>query len=66
MIYAVDIVGPNGGKATKEYEALSIRAAVRMAELELRSYPKCQITDIRLQGTGTCMRNVMIGKGLRV
>jgi len=49
MIYVVDIVGPRGGKATKEYEATSIRAAVRMAELELRSYPKCQITDVRLQ-----------------
>jgi hypothetical protein len=49
MIYAVDIVGPNGAKATKEYEASSIRVAVRMAELELRSYPKCQITHVRLQ-----------------
>jgi hypothetical protein len=49
MIYAVDIVGPRGGKATKEYEASSIRVAVRMAELELRNYSKCQITDVRLQ-----------------
>jgi hypothetical protein len=49
MIYVVDIVGPSGDRATKEYEASSIRAAVRLAELELRHYPKCQITDIRLK-----------------
>ena len=49
MIYAVDIMGPSGGKATKEYEASSMRVAVRMAELELRGYPKCQIIDVRLQ-----------------
>jgi hypothetical protein len=48
MIYVVDILGPSGGKATKEYEASSIRVAVRMAELELRGYPKCKITDVRL------------------
>ena len=52
MIYVVDIVGPNGGKATKEYDASSMRVAVRMAELELRGYPKCQITDIRLKRNG--------------
>ena len=49
MIYVVDIVGPNGGKAAKEYEASSIRAAARLAELELRDHPKCQITDIRMK-----------------
>lgn len=27
MIYVVDIVGPNGGKATKEYDASSMRVA---------------------------------------
>ncbi len=49
MIYVVAITGPSGGKATKEYEAASMRAAVRLAELELRDHPKCQITDIRLK-----------------
>ena len=49
MIYVVNIMGPSGGKATKEYEATSIRTAVRLAELELRDHPKCQITDIRLK-----------------
>jgi hypothetical protein len=49
MIYVVDIVGPIGGKAAKEYEATSIGTAVRLAQLELRGYPECQITDIRLK-----------------
>jgi hypothetical protein len=34
MIYVVNIMGPSGGKATKEYEATSMRVAVRLAELE--------------------------------
>lgn len=49
MIYVVDIVGQNGDRATKEYQASSIHAAVRLAELELRHYPKCRITDIQLK-----------------
>jgi hypothetical protein len=49
MIFVVDIVGPSGGKATKEYEASSVNAAVRLAQLELRDYPKCQITSVRLK-----------------
>ena len=49
MIYVVEIMGPSGGKATKNYEATSIRAAVRLAELELRDHPKYQITDVRLK-----------------
>jgi hypothetical protein len=49
MIYVVDIVGPRGGKASKEYEALSINGAVRLAKLELRDYPQYQVTDIRLK-----------------
>jgi len=49
MIYIVEIVDPSGDRAAKEYQASSIRAAVRLAELELRHYPKCQITDIRLK-----------------
>jgi hypothetical protein len=49
MIFVVDIVGPSGGKATKEYEASSVNAAVRLAQLELRDYPKYQITNIRLK-----------------
>jgi hypothetical protein len=49
MIFVVDIVGPRGGKATKEYEAASMSAAVRLAQLELCDYPKCQITHVRLK-----------------
>jgi hypothetical protein len=39
MIYVVDILGPRGGKATKEYEAASMNAAVRLAELESAIIP---------------------------
>jgi hypothetical protein len=49
MIYVVDILDPRGGKATKEFEAASMNAAVRLAQLELRDYPKCQITSVRLK-----------------
>jgi hypothetical protein len=47
MIYVVEIEGPQGGKATKEYEASSVRAALVAAERELRNYPGCQVFDIR-------------------
>jgi hypothetical protein len=48
MIYVVEIQGPSGGKATKEYEASSMRGALRFVELDLRPHPQFQITDIRL------------------
>ena len=49
MIFVVDIVGPRGDKATKEYGAASMNAAVRLAQFELRDYPRCQITSVRLK-----------------
>jgi hypothetical protein len=49
MIYIVEIKGPGGNRAIKDYEASSMRAAVRVAELELRGYPQFTITDIWLR-----------------
>ena len=49
MIYVVEIRGPSGGKASKEYDAASLRAAIRLADLELRNYPNCEITNIRMR-----------------
>ena len=34
MIYVVEIRVPGGGKASKEYEAVSLRAAIRLVDLE--------------------------------
>ena len=45
MIYVVEIIGPNGGRATKEYEAPSIRAVITAAERDLRSFPQCKISQ---------------------
>jgi hypothetical protein len=50
MIYVVEIEGPTGGKASKEYDAPSMRAAVRAVERELSSYPKFRVIDIWAQG----------------
>jgi hypothetical protein len=49
MVYVVEIVGPNGGRAIKEYESTSIRGALRLAQTELQGYPECEIVDIRLR-----------------
>jgi hypothetical protein len=49
MIYVVEIMGPNGGRATKEYEAPSIRAVITAAERDLRSFPQCEIVNIQLR-----------------
>lgn len=49
QVYVVDISGPSGGRAAKEYEARSMFSAVRKAERELRAFPECQVTDIRLK-----------------
>jgi hypothetical protein len=49
MIYIVEIVGPSGDRARKEYESTSMRAALRLAQLELQDYPNCEIVDIKLR-----------------
>jgi hypothetical protein len=47
MICIVEIKGPGRDRAIKGYEASSMRAALRVAELELLGYPQFTITDIR-------------------
>ena len=49
MVYVVEIIGPNGGKATKAYEATSIRGAITAAEDDLRAFPQCEIINILLR-----------------
>jgi hypothetical protein len=49
MIYAVEIRGPNGGRATKEYESTSMRGALRLASIDLKDHPQCEIIDIILR-----------------
>jgi hypothetical protein len=49
MIYIVEIAGPSGERATTQYEAPSIRAAIRLAEDDLQRYPHCEIVNIRLR-----------------
>ena len=46
MLYVVEIVGPNGGRARKEYESVSIRGALKLANFDLRNYPQCEIVDV--------------------
>ena len=47
MVYVVEIRRPSGGKASKEYEAVSLRALIRLVDLELRNFPNCETTNIR-------------------
>jgi hypothetical protein len=53
MIYVVEIMGPSGERATKEYDAISMRDALRQVETDLRDYPLCEIVDILPVGSGT-------------
>jgi len=46
MTIVIEIAGISGYRATKEYDAPSMRAAVAAAERELRAYPQFQITDV--------------------
>jgi hypothetical protein len=46
MIYVVEIAGPNGGRAAKEYEAPTIEAAIIAAGIDLRGFPQCEIVNI--------------------
>jgi hypothetical protein len=49
MIYIVEIAGPSCERATKQYEAPSIRGAMRLAEHDLQRYPHCEIVKLRLR-----------------
>ena len=49
MIYVVEIESPTGAKASREYDAPSMRAAVRAIERDLSRYPKFRVIDIRAQ-----------------
>jgi len=40
MIYVVEIQGPHGAKATKEYDARSPRELMTMVQRDLRAYPQ--------------------------
>lgn len=50
MIYVVEIESPTGAKASKEYDAPSMRAAIRAVQRELSCYPKFQVINIWPQG----------------
>jgi hypothetical protein len=43
----VDIESPNGVKASKEYDAPSMRGAVRVLERDLARYPNFRFLSIR-------------------
>ena len=51
MIYIVEVKDKAGNVATKEYQALSAREALRMAERELEAYPKLYINEVWRKGT---------------
>ena len=46
MKIVVEIASPTGRRATKEYDAPSMSAAVSAAERELRSFPRFQIVRV--------------------
>jgi hypothetical protein len=50
MKFVVEIQGPNGGKAIKEYDGPTLRSVVRTVERELMNYPNCRLIDIWPQG----------------
>jgi hypothetical protein len=47
MIYVVEIEGPTGARASKEYDAPSMRAALHAVERDLSSYRNFRVIDIR-------------------
>jgi hypothetical protein len=46
MIYVIEISGPTGGRATKEYTSFSMWEALQQARHDLQGYPECDIIDI--------------------
>jgi hypothetical protein len=51
VIYIVEVKDKAGNLATKEYQALSPREALRMAERELGAYPKLYINEVWQKGS---------------
>jgi hypothetical protein len=50
VIVVVEIVNRQGQRATKEYDAPSLRSAIRAVARELQDYPQFRITDVRAKG----------------
>jgi hypothetical protein len=47
MKFLIEIASPRGKRACKEYDAPSLRSAIRAVEFELRNYPGFIIIDIK-------------------
>jgi hypothetical protein len=47
MIYVVEIESPSGARASKEYDAPTMRTARRAMERDLLHYSKFRVIDIR-------------------
>ena len=47
MIYVVEVESPSGVRASKEYDAPTMRTAWRAMERDLLHYPKFRVIDIR-------------------
>jgi hypothetical protein len=47
MIYVVEIESPNGARASKEYDAPTMRTAWRAMERDLLRYPRFRIIEVR-------------------
>jgi len=47
MIYVVEIESPSGARASKEYDAPTMRIAWRAMERDLMQYPNFRVIDIR-------------------
>ena len=46
MIIVVEIASGAGTRASKEYDAPTLTAAVEAARRELRAYPKLRVTNV--------------------
>jgi hypothetical protein len=58
VIYVVEIAGPTGERAHKEYDADTFRTALKLAAAELQERPQCKITNVRGANDGFRSRNV--------
>ena len=47
MVYVAEIESPNGARASKEYDAPTMRTALRAMERDLLNYPGFRVIDIR-------------------
>ena len=46
MIVVVEVSSGAGSRASKEYDAPTLTAAVEAAKRELRAYPKLRVTNV--------------------